>query len=115
MIVGALIAHGALGYFGYRWIRSQSAPVFPATDVNATTIATPGQYLPPVLRKQVAPKEPMTGMLHWSRRDGMSTKPGPQDNWKCAGGYYYLTTTGTNGSTVIELVKENNRPLRCKG
>ena len=52
--------------------------------------------------------------LHWSRRDGLSIKPDRTENWKVAGGYTYAITVGANGSTVIMLVQNNNRPLRCK-
>ena len=114
-VVCAMILHGALGYFGYRWIRTQSTPIQPAAEHNLKPSATPGQYPPTIAPKPLAQKEKMTGKLHWSRRDGMSVIPGPQDAWKCAGGYYYSTSTSPNGSTIIELVKENNRPVRCKG
>ena len=114
-VVCAMILHGALGYFGYRWIRSQSTPIHPAAEHNLKPGAKPGQYPPTIARNPLAPKEEMTGKLHWSRRDGMSVKPGPQDDWKLAGGYFYSTTASPNGSTIIELVEESNRPVRCKG
>ena len=115
LIVGALAGHGALGYFGYRWIKSQSAPAVPFETLATPINARPRQNLPPVVQGPVAPKEQMTGKLHWSRREGMSVKPDSKDNWKCAGGYTYSTTIDENGAKIIELVHEGNRPLRCKG
>ena len=115
LILGALGGHAALGYFGYGWIRSQSAPAIPANAAAVPIHAAPRQILPPATAKSPAPKDHIVGKLHWSRHDGMGIKSDPAENWKCAGGYIYSTTMGANGSRIIELVQENNRPLRCKG
>ena len=115
MVIGALAAHAALGYHGYRWIRSQSAPVVPLSEPILPASVPEGQFQPSVAARPLVPNDMNSTTLHWSRRDGTRIKPNPQDDWKCAGGYYYSTKIDATGSTHIELVKQDNRPLRCKG
>lgn len=120
-VLVVLAAHTTLGYFGYHWIRSNFAPTMQSATATQAASQNPAisalqRHKPPSAESgPKAPKERLPGKLHWSRREGLGITPDITENWKYAGGLYYSTKVDSNGATVIELVLENHRPLRCKG
>ena len=113
LVGGAIIAHGAIGYFGWQWIESNKpmrAPT-PAIAPAATTIApvdtTPSP--PP----HVPTNDSYAGTMRWKKNEGLTITPDKAADWKCVGGFYFTMTKDANGTTVIEGVMSNRRPVRC--
>jgi len=113
LIVGAVAAHAAIGYFGWTWISSHRAPSAAAT-VAPVIVA---ENRPTTLERKPAAPAPVSdrysGTMQWTRRDGLTIEPEKSAEWKCVGGFYFTMKKDAAGTTVVEGVIRNRQPVRC--
>ena len=118
LVVGALAAHAAIGYFGWQWIQSNKSvprdvPVEPRSIERETVRAAEPQRRQREAPSPAQASDGYSGRMQWTRRDGLSIDPAKADDWKCVGGYYFTMNKDANGTTVVEGVMRNRRPVRC--
>ena len=107
--------HGALGYFGWNWLKRQQAPEILATA--PAPVAKDQEPLPEqrYWKPRPNPKaDAYDGRMRWTRAEGTTIGPSVLPEWKCAGGFYFTTSKGADGSTVVAMVEANGRPMRCQ-
>lgn len=101
--------HACIAYFGWGWLKSQQAPIYSELPATATGSTKPELEA----ARRIRVDDSYEGQMRWNRRDGMTVAPKVKPEWKCAGGFYFTTSRGADGSTVVEMVERGDRPVRC--
>lgn len=88
----------------------------PSPEIATVNTVTPAETIKqiPSTRAVTAQRpDQYNGTMRWTRRDGLTITPEKSANWKCVGGFYFTMKKDANGTTVIEGVMSNRKPVRC--